>query len=138
MSGKVGFREDSYRSVGWDNLIGNADVVSYNDYDAFGMQLDGRCGSNGEAYDKYKFTGKERDTETDYDYFDAATEFIPLKSGNSWLGRWMQGDPLAEKYPGWSPYNYTMDNSISKYDVDGNYVKVRMEKFMHLQLILWR
>ena len=28
---------------------------------------------------------------------------------------------MANKYPGWSPYNYVMDNPINNFDNDGNY-----------------
>ncbi|MCZ2269398.1 MAG: RHS repeat-associated core domain-containing protein [Ignavibacteriales bacterium] len=56
---------------------------------------------------KYKFTSKERDVETGYDYFGA-------RYYDSRIGRWLQIDPLSEKYFGWSPYNYTLNNPLKK------------------------
>lgn len=32
---------------------------------------------------------------------------------------WLQADPLSEKYYGWSPYNYTLDNPLNLIDPDG-------------------
>jgi hypothetical protein len=32
---------------------------------------------------------------------------------------WLSVDPLAEKFPGWSPYNYTMQNPINLIDPTG-------------------
>ena len=40
------------------------------------------------SVERYKFTGKERDTETNYDFFGA-------RYHDSDLGRWLTPDPLA-------------------------------------------
>jgi len=33
--------------------------------------------------------------------------------------RWISPDPLAEKFPGWSPYNYVLNNPLKFNDPDG-------------------
>jgi len=88
----------------------NADVVGAQDFYPFGEVLRGLppAGTN----DKYMFTEKERDTETNYDYFGA-------RFYDSELGRWLSVDPLADKYFGWSPYNYTLNNPLRFIDPDG-------------------
>ena len=49
------------------------------------------------SYDaSYKFIGKERDSETGFDYFGA-------RYYSNSLGVWLSVDPLAEKYPSLSP-----------------------------------
>jgi len=48
-------------------------------------------------------------------YYDAAT------------GRWLQVDPLADSYPSWSPYNYTLDNPIKNVDPDGKAVETALD-----------
>jgi RHS repeat-associated protein len=35
------------------------------------------------------------------------------------VSRWLSPDPLAAKYPNWSPYNYTLNNPIIYIDPDG-------------------
>jgi RHS repeat-associated protein len=61
---------------------------------------------------RYKFTEKERDLGTNYDYFGA-------RYYDSELGRWQSVDPLADKYPGWSPYNYCLNNPLVLVDPEG-------------------
>jgi RHS repeat-associated protein len=82
------------------------------------------------SYDvRYKFTGKERDQETGYDYFGA-------RYYASDLSVWLSVDPLASKYPSMSPYMYTAGNPVMLVDPDGrrfidangNRVKVRVKK----------
>jgi len=46
----------------------SGNVASYDDYYPFGMSMNGRSGNNGQSDARYKFTSKERDTETGLDY----------------------------------------------------------------------
>ena len=68
----------------------------------------------GDYNERYKFTGKERDSETGYDYFGARFFW-------SALGHWLSVDPLADKYPGISPYAYCSWDPINKIDPDGRW-----------------
>jgi len=91
-------------------LNGSGGRVSAQDYYAFGGYA--RSWNSGEANGKYKFTEKERDAETGYDYFGA-------RFYDSEIGRWQSVDPLAVKYPGWSPYNYCKNNPLILIDPTG-------------------
>ena len=64
-----------------------------------------------------KFTGKERDKETGYDYFGA-------RYYDSRISVWLSPDPLFEKHIGWSPYNYVLRNPVVLIDPDGRQVSV--------------
>ncbi len=65
------------------------------------------------TYDNpYKFNAKELDAETGFYYYGA-------RYYNPKWSQWYGVDPLAEKYPSWSPYNYTADNPINYIDPDG-------------------
>jgi RHS repeat-associated protein len=81
---------------------------------------------------RYKFTGKERDVESGLDYFGA-------RYYNSELGRWYSVDPMASKYPGWSPYNFCLNNPISNIDPNGKelpvYVGVETEGLGHVYTV---
>ncbi len=59
------------------------------------------------------FTGKERDEETGYGYFGA--RYMDHELMTSWLSV----DPMADKYPSLSPYNYCAWNPIKLVDPDG-------------------
>ena len=68
------------------------------------------------GYDeRYKFTGKERDWETGYDYFGA--RYYDFRKGF-----WNSVDPLADNYPGNTPYLYCNGNPIMLIDPDGRVV----------------
>jgi len=85
-------------------------VISAQDYDAWGYIYEGRSYESNE--DKFKFTGKERDEESEYDYFGA-------RYYDARIGRWGQVEPLLDKYPQYNPYNYSKDNPLTIKDVDG-------------------
>jgi RHS repeat-associated protein len=89
----------------------SGNVQSYNDYYPYGMTMPGRSGVNG-ADTRFRFTGKERDVESGFDYFGA-------RYYDSRIARWMSVDPLAGKYPNWSPYIYCKANPIKLIDPKG-------------------
>ncbi|WOI21617.1 T6SS effector amidase Tae4 family protein [Nonlabens ulvanivorans] len=60
----------------------------------------------------YKFNGKELDGETGNYYYGA-------RYYNPKFSQWLSVDPLAEKMPSWSPYNYTFNNPIRYTDPTG-------------------
>jgi RHS repeat-associated protein len=59
------------------------------------------------------FTGKERDSETGFSYFGARYYDSDLMTG------WLSVDPMADKYPGLSPYAYCAWNPVRLVDPDG-------------------
>jgi RHS repeat-associated protein len=93
------------------NEQGNVD--SWTDYYPFGKEA--RSGSSNNE-PKEGFTGKEYDNESGLNYFGA-------RFYNSDVGRWFVNDPLANKFPNMSPYNYCNDNPISFIDDEGNWPK---------------
>lgn len=60
----------------------------------------------------YLFNGKELDDETAL-YYYGARYYDPMTSV------WISVDPLADKYAGWSGYNYTLGNPVVLIDPNG-------------------
>jgi RHS repeat-associated protein len=60
----------------------------------------------------YKFSGKELDEETGYNYHGSRY----LDPG---ISIWLSVDPLADLFPGYSPYNYALNNPIRLIDPSG-------------------
>ena len=96
------------------NKYGVITTLDRNDYYPFGMSF---LKTGLSAYDpmaipyNYKFQGQELQETGFYDF--GARMYM------SDVGRWTQIDPLAEKYPGWNPYSYTMDNPVNLIDPTG-------------------
>lgn len=90
------------------NQQGN--VVSGQDYYPYGEIC--RSLNNADPNDKYKFTEKERDVETNFDYFGA-------RYFDSQISRWLSVDPMADLRPGLSPYNYCQNNPLRRIDPTG-------------------
>ncbi len=66
-----------------------------------------------ENFNRFSFTGKEKDEETGYGYFGARYMDHEL------MTMWMSVDPLSDKYPSLSPYNYCAWNPVKLVDPDG-------------------
>jgi len=89
-------------------------TVQAQDYEAWG---DIFRSYTSEDISQNKFTSKERDAETGYDYFGA-------RYYDSRVGNWLSPDPLSEKHIGWSPYNYVLRNPYILIDPDGKQLNI--------------
>ena len=109
VSGIYYYHPDHLGSATWiTNSSGRA--VQFIHYMPFGEMWYNQQGS---AYnERYKFTGKERDEETGYDYF-GARYYVPE------IPIWLSVDPLADKYPNISPYAYSLWNPVKYKDPNG-------------------
>ena len=108
VSGIYFYHPDHLGSATW--ITHGSSAVQFIHYMPFGEMWYNQQGS---AYnERFKFTGKERDAETGYDYFGARyySADMPL---------WLSVDPLADKYPWISPYAYCSWNPINRVDFDG-------------------
>jgi RHS repeat-associated protein len=90
---------------------GSCNVVGYDDYYPFGQQMDGRSSASS-ADPRYKFTEKERDAESGYDYFGA--RYYDARSA-----RWLSVDPMSASFPSWTPYKYGCNNPLTFNDPSG-------------------
>ena len=119
VSGIYYYHPDHLGSAAW--VTHGAQAVQFVHYMPFGEMWYNQQGS---AYnERYKFTGKERDAETGYDYFGARY----YASGNL---SWLSVDPLADKYPNISPYAYCNWNPIKFVDPDGREKNVFLHPLM--------
>ena len=93
----------------------NADILTYEEYHPFGTTAYQKHNTT-ISKKRYRYVGKENDTETGFYYF-GARYYAP------WLARWTATDPLKENYLHLSPYNYVANNPIKFIDPDGRKIK---------------
>ena len=62
---------------------------------------------------QYTFNGKEKDYESGFHYYGARYYWSEVLTG------WLSVDPMADKYPSISPYNYCVWNPIKLVDPNG-------------------
>ena len=63
---------------------------------------------------KYKFQEQERQEELGLNW-----DSFKWRNYDYAIGRFMSTDPLAEKFPSWSPYTYCLNNPLNLIDLDG-------------------
>ena len=78
----------------------NSTQTAVKEFDSYGLKV-------------FTFTRKERDSETGFSYFGARYYDSDI------LTAWLSVDPLADKYPGLSPYAYCAWNPIGLIDTNG-------------------
>jgi RHS repeat-associated protein len=86
-------------------------IVSYEEYAPYGSSTYHAVRSQTEAAKRYRYTGRERDEESDL-YHHKARYYAP------WLGRWTQADP-AGIAGGPNGYSYANENPVRLVDPDG-------------------
>ena len=95
----------------FDHLYLSNTLIGYNP-----SFLPSKQARNREGNDMFfgpSFTGKETDCETGFSYFGARYDDPTL------LTSWTAVDPMADKYPSLSPYNYCAWNPMKLVDPDG-------------------
>jgi RHS repeat-associated protein len=91
---------------------GTGNIISYEEYHPFGTSAY-RVSKPGSDFSlkRYRYSGKERDDETDFYYF-GARYYAP------WLGRWTSSDP-GGFVSGFNLYRYCSNNPVIFHDPDG-------------------
>jgi RHS repeat-associated protein len=94
----------------------NADVVTASDYYPFGMAMPGRKYSQSNSSYRYGFNGKEKSDEVNgegniYDY--------GFRIYNPRIAKFLSVDPLSDKYPFYTPYQFAGNSPILSLDIDG-------------------
>ncbi len=100
--------------LGSSSLItdGSGAVTQHLEYVPFGDVFVDERRSASSWTTPYLFSAKERDEETGLTYFGA-------RYYDSRTSVWLSVDPLAEKFPSWSPYVYCFNNPVKLIDPTG-------------------
>ena len=93
----------------------NADVYSATDYYPFGSIMPGRTVVFGAQY-RFGFNGKENDNEVKG---PGNQQDYGMRIYDSRIGRFLSLDPLVEKYPWYSPYQFAGNKPTWAIDLDG-------------------
>lgn len=91
-----------------------ADVITANDYYPGGMQMPGKYSSS--SLYRYGFNGKENDNEVKG---EGNQQDYGMRIYDPRLVRFLSIDPLAQKYPELTPYQFASNTPIQAVDLDG-------------------
>lgn len=84
------------------------------DYYPFGLVMPDGNTNNSAPNDAYKFTGHERDDEAELNL-----DYMLARNYDPAIGRFLQIDPMADQFPGWTPYHYVHNNPLIMIDPTG-------------------
>jgi RHS repeat-associated protein len=91
-----------------------AQIVNVSDFSGFGVELDGRTIKNGDF--RYGFQGQESDDEVKGDGNSVNYKY---RMHDPRIGRFFAVDPLAGKYPFYSPYAFSGNRVIDCVELEG-------------------
>ncbi|KZE82270.1 hypothetical protein AV926_07175 [Myroides marinus] len=107
----------SYSDKSGDNTIqSSTEIIEDTNYYPFGLAHKGYNQKNDALMKdyKYQYNGKEKQEELGLNFYDYGA-----RNYDAAIGRWMNVDPLAEKFVDWTPYHYVHNNPINAIDPDG-------------------
>jgi RHS repeat-associated protein len=94
-------------------LDDSGNIITYEEYHPYGTtSYSLRNAAINATAKRYRFTGKERDEESGFNYH-SARYYLP------WLGRWCAVDALESKFAGVSGYCYSFNNPVMWNDLNG-------------------
>ncbi|MEQ8574016.1 MAG: RHS repeat-associated core domain-containing protein, partial [Fulvivirga sp.] len=109
--------EGSLTDVYFDDIsisVEEHPVIQKDDYYPFGLTFNSWQRSATAKENRFKFGGKERQTELDLGWDDFhAKQYDPA------IGRMLSVDPLSEYTPNWTPYRFGFNNPIRYSDPSG-------------------
>jgi RHS repeat-associated protein len=108
----LGNLRSAFRGINNDSYISQNEIITRNDYYAFGLEMAGSHLLNG---NRFAYGGKERLEQMNLGLLDFGARNLDKA-----LGRWKQVDEMASKMPKWSNYSYSFNNPIRFIDEDGN------------------
>lgn len=104
--------------VGGNNSIDyyEPEILTAQDYYAFGMLMPERTYSNGGAKYRYGFNGKENDNEVKG---EGNQQDYGMRIYDSRIAKFLSVDPITAQYPELTPYQFASNSPISGIDLDG-------------------
>jgi len=94
-----------------------AEVLSQQDYYAFGMQMPYRHFTHGNDVYRYGFNGKENDNDVKG---EGNQQDYGMRIYDPRVGRFLSEDPLTQEYPWYTPYQFAGNTPIQAVDLDGS------------------
>jgi RHS repeat-associated protein len=92
-----------------------ADVVSYSDYLPFGQIMPNRHGYTGT---KYRFGFQDQEVDDELKGEDNSVNYA-FRMHDPRIGRFLSIDPLAFKFPYYSPYHFASNSTIISVELEG-------------------
>ena len=98
-----------------DTKYDESEILQQHHYYPFGMAMEGDWTDAAAAPENnYRYNGKELNMDSGLNWYDYGARWYDPA-----LCRWLSPDPLASKFPAWSPYTYAFDNPVKYIDPDG-------------------